>query len=198
MAFSNLADETRPALAVVRPAVADDLPAIMAIERAPGFAAFVGRSEQAEHRAMLAAPGFAYRLGLGADGSPLAFAILSGIGDRHGGVYLKRVAVLRPGAGIGTAFLTALIDEALGPFSGWRFHLDVFADNARAQRAYEKLGLSRDGLLRQAYLLPDGSRKDLALMAILKPEWEARRGRAESARPGGAPGIKPRLGESGS
>jgi hypothetical protein len=28
-----------------------------------------------------------------------------------------------------------------------------------------------EGLMRQAYKLPDGSRADLVMMAVLKPEW---------------------------
>ena len=35
-----------------------------------------------------------------------------------------------------------------------RFWLDCFADNARAQSVYEKLGFTRDGVLREAYLAP--------------------------------------------
>ena len=54
------------------------------------------------------------------------------------------------------------------------FHLDCFADNARAQRSYEKLGFTRDGVLRKAYRLADGTRADLVMMALLKTEWEAR------------------------
>jgi RimJ/RimL family protein N-acetyltransferase len=52
--------------------------------------------------------------------------------------------------------------------------LDCFAHNVRAQRVYEKLGFSRDGVLRQAYRAPDGSRLDLTLMAITRPQWTAR------------------------
>ena len=58
---------------------------------------------------------------------------------------------------------------------GERFHLDCFADNVRAQRAYTKLGFSRDGVLRKAYRQADGTRTDLVMMAILKSEWEGRR-----------------------
>ena len=174
MAFSKLVSEAaRPARMDVRPAGEADLAAVMAIERAPDFAAYVGRSEEAEHRAMMAAPGFAYRLGLAPGGAPLAFAILSGVGDPHGNLYLKRVAAVRPGEGIGTGFLALVLDEAFETLGAWRFHLDCFADNVRAQRAYLKLGFSRDGLLRQAYRMPDGTRTDLVLMALLKPEWEA-------------------------
>jgi RimJ/RimL family protein N-acetyltransferase len=177
MGFSRALDETAaPARLTVRPAGPADLDVVMALERMPEFDAWVGRSSEAEHRAMLAAPGFAYRLGLGEGGEALAFAIVSGLGDPHGNVYLKRIAVLRPGEGIGTAFLASVLDEAFETLGAWRFHLDCFEGNVRAQRAYAKLGFSGDGVLRQAYRLPDGTRTDLALMAILKPEWEARRG----------------------
>ncbi len=177
MGFSNLVGQTAPlappASMTVRPAGVADLAVVMAIERGPGFAAFVGRSDEAEHRAMLAAPGFAYRLGLGEGGEALAFAILSGVGEPHGNLYVKRIATVRPGEGTGTAVLSRVIDEAFESLGAWRFHLDCFADNFRAQRAYSKLGFSRDGLMRQAYRMPDGTRTDLVLMALLKPEWEA-------------------------
>ena len=89
-------------------------------------------------------------------------------------LYLKRIAVARPGQGLGTAFLSLVLDEAFGPMGAERFHLDCFADKLRAQRSYEKLGFTRDGVLRKAYRLADGTRADLVMMAILKSEWEAR------------------------
>jgi diamine N-acetyltransferase len=164
--------EAFTAALAVRPASLDDLPAIMAIERMPGFDQYVGRSEEAEHRAMLASPAYAYRLGFkaGVEG----FAILSGLGDAHGNLYLKRIVVSRPNEGMGTAFLGLVLDEAFGPLGGERVFLDCFVGNARAQCAYEKLGFTRDGVLRKAYRLPDGRRRDLALMALLKSEWERR------------------------
>jgi GNAT superfamily N-acetyltransferase len=179
MAFSNRAEETAdPAAGArlrVRSADLADLEAIMAIERTPGFEALVGRSEEAEHRAMLSAPGFAYRVGLGPRRRAFAFAILSGLGDPHGNLYLKRIAVIRPGEGVGTAFLQRILDEAFEGLGAWRFHLDCFADNHRAQKAYAKLGFRHDGVLRQAYRMPDGTRADLVLMALLRPEWAARK-----------------------
>ena len=154
---------------------ADDIAAIMAIERLPGYEGFVGRSEEAEHRTMLGSPSYAYRLGVDATGAIEAFAILRGLDDPHGGLYLKRVVAARPGRGLGVGFLSLLLDEAFGELKAHRFWLDCFADNARAQRAYGKLGFAREGVLREAYRLPDGSRKDLVVMGLLKPEWQARR-----------------------
>ena len=124
---------------------------------------------------MLSSPSHAYWLGMGESGAIEAFAILRGIGDPHLNLYLKRVAVARPGQGIGTAFLGLVLDEAFGPMGAERFHLHCFPDNLRAQRSYEKLGFTREGVLRKAYRQADGTRTDLVMMALLKSEWETRR-----------------------
>jgi ribosomal protein S18 acetylase RimI-like enzyme len=160
---------------MLRPAAMADIGAVMTIERSPDYELYVARSEEEEHRAMLSSPSHAYRLGVGESGAVEAFAILRGLGDPHLNLYLKRVAVARPGQGLGTAFLSLVLDEAFGQLGAERFYLDCFADNARAQRAYLKLGFTRDGVLRQAFRLTDGKRSDLIMMAILKGEWEAQR-----------------------
>jgi ribosomal protein S18 acetylase RimI-like enzyme len=157
----------------LRPATLADIGAVMAIERSPDYELYVARSDEEEHRAMLSSPSHAYRLGVG-ESTVEAFAVLRGLGDPHLNLYLKRIAVARPGQGVGTAFLGLVLDEAFGPLGAERFHLDCFADNIRAQRSYEKLGFTRDGVLRRAYRLADGTRTDLVMMAILKSEWEAR------------------------
>jgi len=157
----------------LRRAALDDLDAIMAVERAPGFEAYVGRSNRAEHEDMFASPRYAYFVGLERT-ELVTFAILRDIDDAHGNLYLKRIAVARPGGGIGFAFLGQVVDWAFGNTRAYRFHLDCFAENARAQGLYEKLGFTRDGVLRQAYRGADGVRHDLTLMALLRPEWEGR------------------------
>lgn len=155
----------------LRAAAPADLPAIMAIERTLGFERFVGRSARDEHRAMMASSNYAYLVGEGADGAILAFAILRDLEDAHGNLYLKRIAVARPDEGLGGAFLPLVVAWAFARTGAYRFWLDCFADNARAQRVYEKLGFSRDGVLRQAYRAPDGRRVDLTMMALTRPEW---------------------------
>jgi RimJ/RimL family protein N-acetyltransferase len=158
----------------LRPATLADIGAVMAIERSPDYERYLARSEEEEHRAMLSSPSHAYRLGVGVAGAVEAFAVVRGLGDPHLNLYLKRIAVARPGQGVGTAFLSLLLHEAFGPMGAERFHLDCFGDNVRAQRAYTKLGFTREGVLRQAYRQADGTRTDLVMMAILKSEWEAR------------------------
>jgi ribosomal protein S18 acetylase RimI-like enzyme len=158
----------------LRPAALADIAAVMAIERSPDYELYVARSDEDGHRAMLASASHAYRVGIGQSGAVEAFAVLRGLGDPHLNLYLQRIAVARPGQGLGTAFLGLVLDEAFGSLGAERFHLDCFADNLRAQRSYEKLGFSRDGVMRAAYRLPDGTRKDLVMMAILKSERAAR------------------------
>jgi ribosomal protein S18 acetylase RimI-like enzyme len=159
----------------LRPAALADIGTVMAIERSADYERYVARSDEEGHREMLASPSHAYRLGVGESGAVEAFAVVRGLDDPHLNLYLKRIAVARPGQGLGTAFLGLVLEEAFGPMGAERFHLDCFANNVRAQRSYEKLGFTRDGVLRKAYRLPDGTRADLVMMAILKSEWEARR-----------------------
>ena len=169
----------------LRSATLADLSAIMAIERTPGFERFVGRSPEAEHRAMMASPNHAYFLGETDDGAIAAFAILRDLADAHGNLYLKRIAAARPDEGVGGAFLELLVAWAFTRTAAHRFWLDCFAHNARAQRVYEKLGFSRDGVLREAYRAADGSRLDLTMMALTRPQWAARPDGAERPAAGG-------------
>ena len=158
----------------LRAASAGDLEDIMAIERAPGFERWIGRSSAPEHRAMMDDANTAYLIGE-ASGEVVAFAILRDFNDPHGNRYLKRVAVARPDQGVGFAFLERVVDWIFERAGAHRLWLDCFSYNARAQRVYEKLGFSRDGVLREAYLAADGSRRDLTMMALTRPQWAERR-----------------------
>jgi diamine N-acetyltransferase len=157
----------------LRPARLDDLDAIMNLERGEGYESLVGRSTRREHEDMLVGGRHAYFLGE-REGVE-AFAILRDLDHPHGNLYLQRIAVAAPGRGVGALFLSLLIDWAFANTQAHRFYLDCFDDNFRAHAMYGKLGFQRDGLLRQAYLAPDGRRRDLVLMSLLRPEWLAQR-----------------------
>lgn len=161
----------------IRPAGPVDIPAIMAIERTPGFETYVGRSEWAQHEAMMAAADCRYIM-LEDEAGPLGFAILQGVGAASGVVYLKRIAISVPGNGLGKQFLAELINRTFIEFHAEKFWLDAFETNARARHVYATCGLHFDGVLREHYPLADGTRANLVIMSILKREWleaEARR-----------------------
>ncbi|MFC6884310.1 MULTISPECIES: ribosomal protein S18-alanine N-acetyltransferase [Actinomadura] len=74
----------------------------------------------------------------------------------------------RRGSGIGAALLTALLDEAARRGCEAVF-LEVRADNASAQRLYERFGFERVGL-RRGYYQPSGVD---AIVMCLKPRRRA-------------------------
>jgi RimJ/RimL family protein N-acetyltransferase len=152
----------------------DDIAFIMATERRPGYEGRVGRWTEAEHRTGLAASGTAYLIGETEAGEAAAFAIIQSIGDAHGNLYLKRIAVAQPGAGTGARFLIAITDWAFRETEAYRFWLEVFADNARARHVYRRCGFTEEGTARAANRRADGDRVDLVVMSVLKPEWNDR------------------------
>lgn len=157
---------------LIRPATEADIPAIMEIERTPGFERYVGRSEQPQHEAMMAVAENRYIV-LEDGQAPAGFAILQGVGSANGIVYLKRIAVNAPGKGLGKPFLAELIRMSFEAYGAEKFWLDAFETNARARHVYAACGLQLDGLLREHYPLADGTRANLVIMSILRREWLA-------------------------
>jgi len=155
----------------------DDVAALMRIERGPGYDALVSRSDASEHARWIAAADCAVWV-VHDDDAPAGFALLTDLQDPHGGAYLKRIAVARPGAGIGAALMGHVLAFAFDDLGAPRLHLNVLADNHRARAAYRRAGLREEGLLKASYLMPDGSRTDRITMAILAEEWRGYRGLA--------------------
>jgi RimJ/RimL family protein N-acetyltransferase len=159
----------------LRRATAEDLAFVMAVEATPGHDAFINPQPRAEHAAQLASPAFAYFIAEAPPGTPAGFAILSELTDPRGNHCLKRIAIAEPGRGLGTALFNAVTDWAFAHTPVYRFWLHTLAGNARARHLYAREGFTEEGRLRQARPRPDGSREDLVIMSILRPEWQARR-----------------------
>jgi RimJ/RimL family protein N-acetyltransferase len=77
--------------------------------------------------------------------------------------------------GLGTEAMSVVLDFAFGDLRFERIELEVFASNARARRAYQKLGFVLEGTRRRA-LYRHGAWIDLELMSVLRDEWLAREG----------------------
>ena len=73
--------------------------------------------------------------------------------------------------GLGTDAVRLVVDYAFEELGLNRVELTTDEQNARAIRCYEKVGFSREGLLRQHRLL-DGEFGNTVVMSILKEEWE--------------------------
>lgn len=92
----------------LHPATEADLPAIMRIERTPGYELFIGQWDLETHQAMLASTDARYFVWR--DRGVAGFAILQQMDNPHGNVLLKRIGVARPGKGAGAALLRAVMD----------------------------------------------------------------------------------------
>jgi RimJ/RimL family protein N-acetyltransferase len=76
------------------------------------------------------------------------------------------------GKGYGTDAMRALVKLGFDQFNLHRIMLQVFDDNPRAIRSYEKVGFKTEGRLRESNFHA-GRYRDTLIMAILRPEWEA-------------------------
>jgi RimJ/RimL family protein N-acetyltransferase len=158
---------------ILRRAASDDIPFLMAAERGPGFENLVGRSDASVHGAALRDPAMATLIGH-TGGRDLGFVWMTGIGDPHSGVCLKRIVAAVPGQGAGTRLVRAALNWVFEEADAPRAFLDALIHNARAIRVYENCGFVREGVMRSSYAMPDGSRTDRVLMAITRADWRAR------------------------
>ena len=145
----------------------------MTIERGDGFEHVVGRWAAEQHAAEMARSGSRYLVSRGAaavDG----FVLLQELDDPHGCATLRRIAVARPGTGVGATLIDAALAFAFGEVAVHRLQLRVYPENARAQRAYSRAGFVEEGLLRDVGRAADGTRRSMIVMSILRPEWDRR------------------------
>jgi RimJ/RimL family protein N-acetyltransferase len=109
-----------------------------------------------------------------ADRRPIGTAGLFGLDLLNGqagfGIFIGERALWN--RGYGTDALEAISDFGFGELRLERIWLDVFTDNARAKRSYEKAGFSVEGILRHD-MYRSGRFQDVYRMSLLRAEWEA-------------------------
>jgi RimJ/RimL family protein N-acetyltransferase len=158
---------TMTELSLVR-ATISDLPYILATERKEGYEEFVGRWSEEKHRRALEDGHHAYFVGQ-VDKEPVGFAILRDWASPEQVILLKRIAVSRPGQGLGKRLLAALVERVFWETDAHRLWLGVFPDNLRARRAYEAVGFVTEGLARGAAFF-GGVHRDELVMAVLRTD----------------------------
>ena len=158
----------------IAPARRDDGPAIMTLSRGEGYDQVVGRWSAEQHAAEMALPGSHHLVARDASGVPQGFVMLQRLDDPDLCAHLRRIAVARPGEGLGAALLGAALAHVFGATPTHRLQLLVYPENARARHAYARAGLVEEGLLRDIRRLPDGRFRSMLMMSILRPEWAAK------------------------
>ena len=127
---------------------------------------------------------FTFLICLVADERPIGEVMLAEIDRIHGsaelGIFIGEPAEW--GKGYGTDAVNAIVDFGFGELRLERIWLNVWTDNPRARRSYEKAGFVHEGTLRHDRY--EGGRfTDGHVMAILRDEWRALPHRAEAPPP---------------
>jgi RimJ/RimL family protein N-acetyltransferase len=76
--------------------------------------------------------------------------------------------------GYGTETMTLLLRHCFGTLNLNRAFLQVYAENIRAKRSYEKAGFVEEGCLREA-VYRHGKYDDVIIMSVLRSEWVAQK-----------------------
>lgn len=149
-----------------------DLDFILAQEWRDDVAGFVTRWEKDKHVRLMADPDWAYLIAEEEDGSKVGYAILCGLNSTNRSIELARIVVARTDRGLGSKFMGDIKSFAFDEGRAHRLWLDLFPDNHRARRAYEKAGFVEEGVLREAYF-HNGQFKSLVIMSVLEDEYRA-------------------------
>jgi RimJ/RimL family protein N-acetyltransferase len=92
-------------------------------------------------------------------------------GTAEAGCWLEPSAV---GKGLVTRAVRVIIDWAIEQRGIHRIEWQVAAANAASIAVARRLGMTRDGVLRE-YVLYRGERQDIEIWSVLAPEWRAAR-----------------------
>lgn len=138
-----------------------DIPELLRIERSPGYDAFIGQWTPEEHAAEMGSPAARY-LGWREGAALTGFVIFQKFDQPV--VRLRRIAVARPGGGLGTTLLRAVVDWAFANTDAEAVDLHVRAGNERARAVYAREGF-----------VPSGEFEDDAEeMVVSRARWSVR------------------------
>ena len=73
-----------------------------------------------------------------------------------------------------------LLRHAFEQQNAWRVQLKTDGRNKQSQRAIEKLGAVREGVLRKHMIMPDGYVRDTVMYSITSDEWPSVKSRLET------------------
>lgn len=174
----------QPAVSL-RPTMASDLDAVVAIEQREHNRPFITPWDRTQHEGALRIPDFRhFIIELGGGTEQQGFVILQGCRNPHRSVELKRIVLEPKGQGLGRACVRLLKRMAFDDLKAHRFWLDVKQHNTRAQSLYRSEGFVEEGRLRDSVRLVTGGRESfdsLIVMSLLEQEYRERAGQGLEA-----------------
>lgn len=153
----------------LQPTALADLDFVLAAERQPDNALYVGQWSKERHEEAITSKDEAHFV-VSCGGRRVGYVILAGLSDPHRAVSLRRIVVVEKEKGYGRQILRwvkAFVFETLGYHRLW---LDVLERNERARRLYESEGFVTEGVLRDSWKTADGY-ESMLVMSMLKIEY---------------------------
>ena len=111
-----------------------------------------------------------------ADGTLIGIASWKAIGRGSPGVCFEIGLALLPeyrGQGLGTAAQRLLVDHLFRFTTAHRLEAGTDAENLAEQKALERIGFTREGVLREV-AFRDGTWRDTLIYGLLRQDWERR------------------------
>jgi RimJ/RimL family protein N-acetyltransferase len=133
--------------------------------------------------ALRAAGGYPYALVV--DGQAVGISCYLDVRPAHRGLEIGFTWIGKAfqGTHVNPAAKRLLLGHAFEDLGMERVQLKCDGRNVQSQRAIEKLGAIREGVLRRHMTLPDGFMRDTVMYSILADEWPAVRDRLERRLP---------------
>lgn len=147
---------------------------IIALESHPENRDYLWIGTKDEHRSEIADPNHLLLIFREkTDGRMVGYALVRM--DFKSNVFeLRRIAISEKSVGYGKEAMIALMEYAFEETETNRFWLDVYPDNTVGIILYEKLGMHRDGVLRQNYKAERGY-LDQIIYSLLRSEYEEKK-----------------------
>ena len=152
----------------LRPTALADLDFVLAAERQPDNALYVGQWSRERHEEAIASEDEAHFV-VSCNGRRVGYVILAGLSGPHRAVCLRRIVVVKKGKGFGRQILRWVKAFVFERLSYRRLWLDVLEGNERARRLYESEGFVTEGVLRDSWWTGD-EYASMVMMSILESE----------------------------
>ncbi len=180
-----------PDKVALRPTALADIDFVMAAERHPDNAQYVGQWTRAQHAGAMAQPskGIAQPSKGISEPSPgiasenqahfiathssqrVGFILLNG-NDLHRAVHLQRIVVVEKHKGYGRQILQWVKHFTFETLGYHRLWFDVLEGNSRARQLYDSEGFVQEGVLRDGWKTDSGY-QSMLIMSMLETEYHA-------------------------
>ena len=130
----------------IRAATSGDIDAVLACEHQPGYEDLVGRWTREQHAAGIADPTHRYLIAVDHDGTAAGYLMLQRATALSESVLIKRIAVMRPGGGIGRALMERAFTIVFDELAARKVTVTVRPHNERGVALYGRAGLTEDGI----------------------------------------------------